>query len=353
MKISNSKHNSIGIKELTSWGDITSNLKKKPIEYEKKNPQRFVKFSPVHDDIIKMRLLIEKYTKISKIVFGLLILISVTLIVTTVVGLTLHKTTGYKCSNCATNYYLLNTGSIYCVSKKLKNESCSSSNECRGDLGLVCNQGTCQCSSSQTWSNTNQTCKMSENSTCSISSDCCEPMSCISNICHCGAFQYHDTSTLLCTPQKTYMQSCSVNYHCRADKYLQCLNGKCDCTPVYPTYAIGTWNSIRATCLNCPNGWLLHGVSCYKSVDCPTAFLNLTTSLIQSSCGSYTNVRLASGLTNADVTWLNDVPSTQNASYIGPVDPLFCLIFDGISISYHPCTHGIEPKHGIICQFDV
>ena len=351
--------NSLEIKELTHWGDKKlMNIKKNSlIQKSIEKRERVVKFSPIIseiDDVIVIKKLIEKYTKICKITLGALISTSLILVITSLIGYNYPiQKTGYACSTCVAKYYLINTGSIYCASKKLNNQTCSSSIECRDDLSLVCNQGICQCDSSRVWSKTNQTCKMSENSTCNISSDCCEPMSCISKICHCGLFQYHDFSALSCTPQKTYMQPCSVDYNCRLDKYLQCSNGKCDCTPVYPTYAVGTWNSVSATCLNCPTGWLLHGISCYKSVDCPTEFKNLTTSLIQNSCGSYPNVRLASGLTSIDVTWLNDVPSTQNASYIGPVDPLYCWIFDGISVSYHPCTHGVEPKHGIICTFNV
>ena len=347
-------------KELTHWGERTvpptllnKVIQLNPIQETEifENDQNVSKLQPIiDDDLIMIKKLIKRYSMICMISAGSFFSIAATLLIISIIGYRYPvQTTGYQCLRCPTNYYFT---SGYCTSKKL-NGSCYSSIECREDLGLSCNFGMCQCSSLNTWSNVYQTCKFRENITCSLNSDCCEPMNCASNACHCGSFQYHDTSLLSCIPQKIYKQSCSIDYNCRVDKYLQCLNGQCDCTPVYPTNSIGQWNSTSSTCLNCPNGWLLNGHSCYKGVDCPTAFENLTSALIQSSCGSYNNIGLASGLNSLDLPWLKYIPVTQNASYFGSINSLYCEIYDGSAIYFHACTHGIVPQHGILCKFDV
>lgn len=65
-------------------------------------------------------------------------------------------------------------------------------------------------------------------------------MTCTSlGICKCGAFEYHDYSTLTCKPQKSFNVSCSVEYNCRVDKYLNCSNGFCSCITQFPVWSYG------------------------------------------------------------------------------------------------------------------
>ena len=65
-------------------------------------------------------------------------------------------------------------------------------------------------------------------------------MNCSSNgVCQCGDQQYHNKATLTCVNQVSYMGSCTVDFNCRVDFYLKCLNGHCQCTSSYPIWSFG------------------------------------------------------------------------------------------------------------------
>ena len=103
-------------------------------------------------------------------------------------------------------------------------------------------------------------------------------MTCTSNnICQCGNFQYHNLATLACLPQQNYSSSCSVDFNCRVDKYLQCVSGTCQCIPAYPF-----WSNGYASCI-VPK---IYNQYCYQNSDCNTG-LNLvchTSSALNCTC---------------------------------------------------------------------
>jgi hypothetical protein len=78
-------------------------------------------------------------------------------------------------------------------------------------------------------------------------------------MCQCGAFEYHDLATLTCKPQRSFNQSCSVDFNCRVDKYLGCYNGYCTCIPLYPTWSYGFDKCIISASYN---------ELCYSTTDC-------------------------------------------------------------------------------------
>ena len=94
----------------------------------------FNKFSSSEDAInnsIVITKEVEKYTKIYRITLGAIISMGIILVITSIIAYKYSvQTSGYKCLTCSSNYYLMGTGSIYCASKKLYNETCLSSNEC-------------------------------------------------------------------------------------------------------------------------------------------------------------------------------------------------------------------------------
>jgi hypothetical protein len=196
--MSSIKPNVLKTKIWTNWGDNDlSPEDKNRIEHNMKPEIKslqtcILKFSPtvnVMNNSMVIKKKVEQFTKIYRITLGTLISMSILLIITSFIGYKYPiQKTGYKCLTCANNYYLKNTGSIYCSSKKLFNEICSSSNECRTDLGLDCNKGICQCGSSKIWSNTNPT---------------------------------------SCVPKRTYNESCNEDSECKSSEYLYCLSGTC------------------------------------------------------------------------------------------------------------------------------
>ena len=122
------------------------------------------------------------------------------------------------------------------------------------------------CSSQEVWSKLYGMCKYVENTTCTNRTDCLEPMTCTANnICQCGPFQYHNFPTLTCLPQESYLGSCSVDFNCRVDKYLQCVSGACQCISAYPV-----WSDGFDTCI-VPR---IYNQYCYVNSDC-NAGLNL------------------------------------------------------------------------------
>ena len=83
--------------------------------------------------------------------------------------------------------------------------------------------------------------KLTENVTCNDSFQCYEPMNCIVSLnnstCLCNGTQYHSFSTLDCVPQKSINGTCSVDFNCRVDQYLECKSNKCKCIPKYPLWS--------------------------------------------------------------------------------------------------------------------
>jgi hypothetical protein len=118
------------------------------------------------------------------------------------------------------------------------------------------------CNSTQYWDWPFTVClnKHIENETCTSTIQCFSPMNCTNaGMCQCGAFEYHDLATLTCKPQKSFNQSCSLDFNCRVDKYLGCYNGYCTCIPLYPTWSYGFDKCIISA---------TYTELCYSTTDC-------------------------------------------------------------------------------------
>jgi hypothetical protein len=84
----------------------------------------------------------------------------------------------------------------------------------------------------------------------------------INGTCQCGYREYHNISSLTCIPQKTHLETCSVDYNCRVDKYLECLGGSCQCISSFPTWSDGYDKCIVP---------VSYSELCYVSTDCDTS----------------------------------------------------------------------------------
>lgn len=123
--------------------------------------------------------------------------------------------------------------------------------------------------------------KLYENSSCTHSYQCLEPMICTHyNICQCGAFEYHDLSTLQCLPQQSFNGNCSTDFNCRVDQYLRCTNAHCQCISAYPLWSNGYNKCIVP---------ITYNQYCYGTSDC-NSVLGLTCHDGTQNCVCPTNV---------------------------------------------------------------
>jgi hypothetical protein len=105
--------------------------------------------------------------------------------------------------------------------------------------------------------------KLNENYKCYETYQCLSPMNCTNNgICQCGGNEYHNVSTLSCIAQKTYTESCAVDFNCRVDKYLECRDGSCQCISLFPF-----WSKRLDKCI-LPS---TYSESCFDTTDCDTS----------------------------------------------------------------------------------
>jgi hypothetical protein len=158
-----------------------------------------------------------------------------------------------KCQCNATEYF--DSSVLACVNKKVNNEACTSSHNCRSDLGLSCQSNLCQCDlGQQFWLPSASMCVSLLNYTqtgCSADSHCIgslnlicntnpvnNPCSCpttsISSMCDCrrifgSEFYWHGTS---CVPAKTFGDTCSsLSYQCQTKTQgTLCISSICNCT---------------------------------------------------------------------------------------------------------------------------
>ena len=91
-------------------------------------------------------------------------------------------------------------------------------------------------------------------------------MICTTNlICQCSqTFYYFDYLTLSCLPQGTYLASCSIDYNCRVDRYLNCVFGTCQCISSFPVWSVGFNKCIVPAS---------YSQSCFTTTDCDTSSL--------------------------------------------------------------------------------
>jgi hypothetical protein len=82
------------------------------------------------------------------------------------------------------------------------------------------------------------------------------------NICQCSqSFYYFDSKIQTCNPQGSYLASCNIDYNCRVDLYLECVNSKCTCISPFPIWSIG-FNK----CIVPGN----YSDTCFSTSDCST-----------------------------------------------------------------------------------
>lgn len=106
-------------------------------------------------------------------------------------------------------------------------------------------------------------------------------MTCTTNqMCQCGTYEYHYLSSLTCLPQQFFNGPCSVDFNCRGDKYLVCVNSACACISSYPVWSVGYYQCIV------PKSYDQY---CYANSDCNTA-LNLICHDGTQNCTCPTNV---------------------------------------------------------------
>jgi hypothetical protein len=82
------------------------------------------------------------------------------------------------------------------------------------------------------------------------------------SMCQCGDKEYHEFSSLTCNAQKNHSQSCSIDFNCRVDKYLECKSETCQCISSFPTWSDGYDKCIVP---------LSYTGYCYAVSDCDTS----------------------------------------------------------------------------------
>jgi hypothetical protein len=132
-------------------------------------------------------------------------------------------------------YGVLNKGATY-------SESCSTSNACILNKGLVCN-GTCVCESSKTWNGSMCITLFTFGSSCTGSNQCETGLTCLNSICQCASSSYYSVGQ--CLSKLSYGSTCAAcNYTtcstCNAcsqcqdysNGYCEPVGLKCSCSSV-------------------------------------------------------------------------------------------------------------------------
>lgn len=99
----------------------------------------------------------------------------------------------YKCV-CAFDYYWSSSSNI-CLAKKTNTDPCSSSSECRDDLGLVCSSGACSCLNTYYWSVNKCLRKIQYNQICTAHSQCDDTIGltmCSAGRCVCPSLYFYN-----------------------------------------------------------------------------------------------------------------------------------------------------------------
>lgn len=111
--------------------------------------------------------------------------------------------TSNQCQCASTEYF--STDALQCKSRTLNNTACTSSNTCRVDLGLSCQNYLCQCdATSKFWLASASQCvnylSYGENG-CTANSHCIssQNLMCSSNQCVCSDEYYWDNSAKKCS----------------------------------------------------------------------------------------------------------------------------------------------------------
>ena len=196
----------------------------------------------------------------------------------------------FKCQ-CSSPAQYFDASTSSCVSKKVNNEACTSSHNCRSDLGLSCQNGICLCNATSQFWKTSGTCnnyyvyneagctntpecimglnlkcilsqctcdaasywdagtckaKKAELVSCVTSVECLIPMTCVASQCQCSSTQYFDAATSTCVTKKLNNEACNpLQNNCRADLGLTCQSGVCLCDSTAQF-----WHTVNTSCIN-------------------------------------------------------------------------------------------------------
>jgi hypothetical protein len=171
-----------------------------------------------------------------------------------------------------------------CNNQTLLNTSCTVSNQCRIDKGLLCQSGTCLCDSSKpVWSSILSQCIKKYNygeTNCTADTDCVSglQLKCVTNtnstcncpntsqmaMCDCSKtygneYYWNGTS---CTLALSYGQPCTNDYMCRTLTEGTFCNGTCTCE------TNSHFNSSNY-CETCPTDWSFVNDICYYIFNSP------------------------------------------------------------------------------------
>ena len=190
------------------------------------------------------------------------------------------STGSFKCECQVLKYF----NSTYCVDQVLVNVACPLAIECRADLGLICQSGTCKCDPSYQFWSTSVTPNRCINyktytESCTSNGDCdaklgliCKtgsngacncPTISVSNYCDCTRELNNETywNGTKCLPAGNYNAPCTVGKDYQCQTYTQnttCISGNCLC---------GTDGQLKSTtnkCAYCESGWAYMFDTCYR-----------------------------------------------------------------------------------------
>ena len=293
-------------------------------------------------------------------------------------GTTCNGPYPYKCSCATLQYY--NSASKKCTAHVSFGVACAQTDACRSDLGLICQNGVCQCNTAtQFWNGINCVNYYTYNGgTCASDSECnnlvtnlicktaisgttCSCPTSISNgLCDCPTRVVNNEfywNGAYCVSSGGHGSFCTNNFHCK----VLTLQLECDTTTFSCVCANGLWDSENQICAPCDNGWSYHKNACYEAVYLPiTGFQDLTTTNIATYCVNSKSVNVAlapqSDFSTSDLNWLNanicSASNTINIWYFGPVNSVSCAVYacSNGQFTTHDCSHG-ESHHGLICKY--
>jgi hypothetical protein len=246
-----------------------------------------------------------------------------TIVPTTTTTVATTTTTALNCSLLLYQYF--DSTTYTCIPQLLHLKNCTSTSQCRNDLGLTCVNSVCVCNStSQFWDGSscteyytynNQTCSNDNQCigslVCQLSSiSCVCPANVVTGKCDCpirvvGNETYWNGTD--CVPALSYGTPCSgssFNYTCQTlTDNAYCIGGVCKCDSDYAF--------ILGRCRTCKSGWVLFNDTCNKmSVQSLSSNGLATSSEIQTACDNEPTAKLAL-LNNKLVIdyWINFIPS--------------------------------------------
>jgi hypothetical protein len=278
----------------------------------------------------------------------------------------------YKCICPSLMFY--NYISLKCIEQLLNNNTCTVLDACRNDLGLNCENGICQCNSTQFWNASACVNYYSYNQgSCSGNSQCisnliCKtsgvsclcPTSVSNNKCDCQARilnneQYWNGSQ--CIVAGKYGDFCTNDYQCQ----ILTLSLICDTLNKICICSNSIYDASTQTCIPCISGWVFNNKSCFKGVG-PLTISNTFESILQSDIGSMCSNLYTINVDLAVATDFNSysIIDSDMCSNTNKIDYYFFgPIQSGSNCELYNCASGYDPSHscshysshGIICKY--